>query len=230
MVSHSAGEVLRLAGKGHRAVRRPSIIQGTDADRVARGDQAVFLRVIEDQRELRVQHAEHVHAVLAVQRQQDLAVRVARKGILFLQPLADRAEAVQLAVADHEAAVQLERLHARLGQAHDGQAMKAQIAAGQLHQPAHVRPAGNRPVKRLAQRAFGNRLGLNAENGTHTKSTSVNYAAIVLSFQDEGRSPWCHLICFFTGFCQTLAAVTGRTRRTYWRGEGMPRKAPAAAW
>ena len=180
-------QVLRLAGEGDVPVFQIPIVQRADADRVARGDQLVLLAVVEDQRELRVQRLEHLHAVFPVQRQQDLAVRSASDGeALVDQPLPERPEAVQLAVADHVVFLHPERLHALRGQAHDGQPVKAQVSAGDLHEPAHVRAAGDRAVETRFQFLGGDRLAVNAENGTHKKHLR-QWSAVLYGFQDEGR-------------------------------------------
>ena len=80
---------------------------------VAGGDEAVFLRVVNDQRELRVQRAEHLQAVFMVEGQQNLAVGFADECILLLEPLAQGAEAVQFAVADHIVAAEAKRAACR---------------------------------------------------------------------------------------------------------------------
>ena len=82
-----------------------------------------------------------------VEGQQNFAVGLADECILLLEPLAQGAEAVQFAVADHIVAAEAKRLHAALVQPHDGKALKAQIAAGYLHKAAHVRPARRRARK-----------------------------------------------------------------------------------
>ena len=193
-----AHEVLRLAGKGHAAALHLAIIERADADGVAGGDEAVSLRVVNDQRELRVQRAEHLQAVFMVEGQQNFAVGLADEWILLLQPLTQGTEAVQFPVADHIIAAEAKGLHAALVQPHDGKALKAQIAAGDLHKAAHVRPARGRARKARLQGFRGHRLSQHAQNGTHKRHLRFS-RRFVFVFQDEGRSPWCHPICFSAG-------------------------------
>ena len=69
-----AHQVLRLAGEDDLAALQIAIVQRADADGVPGGNQLLLCAVIDDQGKLRIQHAEHVGAVLPVQRQQQLAV------------------------------------------------------------------------------------------------------------------------------------------------------------
>ncbi len=86
--------------------------------------------------------AEHVEAVLIIKRQQDLTVAVGLELVApALQDLFFKAEAVQLAVADHTVGSAVERLHAFGRQAHDGQPAKAHQAERPFHDPLVVRAA-----------------------------------------------------------------------------------------
>jgi len=79
-----------------------AVEQRTDADGVAGCDEAVFAGIVQDEREFGVHVAEHIEAVLIVERQQDLAVAVGGELVApALQDLFLEAEAVELAVADH---------------------------------------------------------------------------------------------------------------------------------
>ncbi|MPN17583.1 hypothetical protein SDC9_164938 [bioreactor metagenome] len=60
-------DVLRFAGKHDFAVLVIAVEQWADADGVARGDEGVALVIIEDQRELRVQHREHIRPVTLIE-------------------------------------------------------------------------------------------------------------------------------------------------------------------
>ena len=136
-----ADEVLRLAGKDDAAVLEIAVKQRADADGVARGDQAVLLRVVEDHRKLRVEHFKHLQPVLAVERQQDLAVGLTAEGILRGELRAQLAEAVDLAVADDHIAAEMERLHTLLAQAHDSEPVEAQPALARRLHTRLIRPA-----------------------------------------------------------------------------------------
>ena len=143
LIAH-AHQVFRLAGKGDHAFLVIAVVKRPDADGVAGGDELLCLAVKEDQSVLRVQHFEHLHAVLLVQRQQDLTVGAAAEGIaLFQQFGLALLVAVNFAVADHIAAVHFKRLHPLRRQAHDGQPVEPQQAVSGIHDPAVVRAAGN---------------------------------------------------------------------------------------
>ena len=62
-------EVLRLGGEHDMPALRPAVKEGADAYGIARRDERVPLRVVDDRRELRVQPLEHPDAVLFVQRE-----------------------------------------------------------------------------------------------------------------------------------------------------------------
>ena len=142
-------EVLRLARKGDLAVRHVPVVERADADGIARGDIGTGLCVIDNTGKLRIQAGEHIRAVQLIEGQQDLAVGIGDEGIAHLLQLApDLAEAVQLAVAHDKVAAAVERLHTRRVQAHDREAVKADIALLRLRKIAHIRPARNGAVKR----------------------------------------------------------------------------------
>ena len=142
-------KVLRLACKDDHAFFVVAVVQRANADGVARGD--IFLRapIKQDQRKFRVEHFEHIHAVLKIQRQQNLAVRAADKFILLFQLLLELLEAVNFAVADDVAAVALKRLHAAGRQAHDGKPVKTEQALAGVYNPAVVRSSGHSLKKAL---------------------------------------------------------------------------------
>ena len=122
-------EVLRLGGKCQRAVVGGAIVEGTNTDRIPRRDVVIGLCIVDDECELCVEHTEHLGAELTPERKQDLAVRIGLEGIALLRELlTQRAETVDLAVADHVGAIQFERLHAGVGQAHDGETIEAEVA------------------------------------------------------------------------------------------------------
>ena len=129
----------------------------------------MLLSVPQDQGELCIQGLEHLHAVFVIQGQKNLAIRLALQVIFLQQPLPQGTEAVQLAVAHHRILVEVEGLHAPLVEAHDRQAMKAQVSAGDLLEPAHVRTSRDGAVKARFQFLYGNRFGREAANGTHKK-------------------------------------------------------------
>ena len=137
-------EVFRLAGEDDDALLVEAVVERPDADGVARGDEFARLTVVEDERKFRVEQTEHVDAVLPPKRKQQFTVRTALEGIaLGGQLVLELLEAVQLAVADDVAAVQLERLHPLRRQAHDGQPVEAEQTASDIDDAAVVRAARN---------------------------------------------------------------------------------------
>ena len=163
-------EVLGLARKGDLAVRHVPVVERADADGIARGDIGTGLCVIDNAGKLRIQAGEHIRAVQFIEGQQDFAVGIGDEGIAHLLQLAlDLAEAVQLAVAHDEVAAAVEGLHARRVQAHDCEAVKADIALRRLRKVAHIRPARSGAVKR--QFRLGRRDALSRQNidRTHKK-------------------------------------------------------------
>ena len=94
-------QVLRFAGKGNAPVGEIAIVKGADPDGIPCSDQSAALSIIQDQSEFRVQLVKHAKPVFPVQRQQQLTVGIAGKGIalrLQLPPLGS--PAVEFAVAD----------------------------------------------------------------------------------------------------------------------------------
>ena len=168
-----AHQVFGLAGKNIFAAFQLAVIQGPNANGVTGGDQLVLLGIIQDQRKLGVQHFKHIHAVLLIQRQQDLAVGFALEGIaLGLQLGLLPAEAVKLAVAHHGVAVQGKGLHPAFRKPHNGQPMKAQKTVGHLGNAGHIRPAGDRAVKIRPHLTGGKGISAESNNCTHNFSPS----------------------------------------------------------
>ena len=203
-----AHEVLRLAGKGDAAVREHAVIERADADGIARRNKAVLFGIVENQRKFRVQRAEHIRAVFAIKRKQNLTVGFAPERIRFHQALAHRAEAVKLAVAHDIIAVHLKGLHAALVKPHDRQPVEAQIAARHLDEPAHIRPAGDRPFKTRRNFFHRNRFAQNTQNRTHKKGTSIFSRPFIPLI--SGRRPLSVVPpdLLLNGFYQTPAVVT----------------------
>ena len=140
-------QVFRLAGKSHAASPDFTVIEGTDTDGIPGGDQFLLFVIPEDQGKLRVQGFEHFHTVFPIKGKQDLTVAFAFNIVGFHEAGPQGTEAVKLAVADHVVIIQPERLHTFLVQAHDGQTVKTENAAGNIHHAAHIRTAGDGPVK-----------------------------------------------------------------------------------
>ena len=138
---HDVRQVLRLRRKRYPSALRIAVKEGTDANRVARGDEAPSLRVVYHHGKLRVEFSEHIKSVLLVKRKYQLAVAVAREGILLFELLFDGTEAVKLPVADGAVSVHKERLHSLFGEPHYGKALKADYAAPEAHRPLHIRSA-----------------------------------------------------------------------------------------
>ena len=143
-----ADKVLGFTGEHDAAVIQIAVEQGTDADGVPCGDEGVRLVVVDNHGELGIQLGKHRKAVFPVQRQNDLAVAATLERVALLRQLPlQGTETVQFPIAHHHIAVQLKGLHTSLGQAHDGQPMKAQPAGAGVHDPGHIRPSGEGPVE-----------------------------------------------------------------------------------
>lgn len=138
---HEADEVFRLARKHNAAAGAIAVEQRADAYGVARRDKLVRVAVVEDERELCVEHFEHIRAVFLPERKQYLAVGAAFKVVFGGKFRFYLLKAVDLAVADHAAAVQLEGLHAARLEAHDGEAVEGEDAVVERDDAAVVRPA-----------------------------------------------------------------------------------------
>ena len=137
-----AFQVLRLAGKGDAPVGKIAVIERPDPDGIPGSDQPSALPIKQDQSKLRVQLLKHAEPVFLIQRQQQLAVRVAAEDVaLCLQLAAHGTPAIELAVAHELAFAQRERLHALVVQAHDGETMKAEQPRSDRLDPGIVRPA-----------------------------------------------------------------------------------------
>ena len=167
-------EVLRLAGEEDAAVGEIAVEERTDADGVARGDETVGLGVINDHGKLGIELGEHLHAVLAVEGENELAVGLGREGVaLGLQLLFERTEAVQLAVANRHVAAEVEGLHPLLVQAHDGKAVEAEHTAAGLFHPAHVGTAGNGAVKVRTDLLLRQGGGIKTDDSAHKKHLQI---------------------------------------------------------
>ena len=166
-------EVLRLAGEDHASCRQLAVVQRAYAQRVARGDELVGAGVVDYAGELRVEHGEHVGAVLAVHGQQDLAVGAGAEAVAHAHQLGlYGSEAVQLAVADAHVAVEPEGLHAVGVQPHDGQPVEAQPALAALDEAAHIRTAREGSVKTLQRQPPGDGTSCEADYRTHINTVS----------------------------------------------------------
>ena len=136
-------EIFRLTGKQDDAACVVSVVQRTDADGIARGDEFVRFAVVDHTGEFGVQPGKQIRAVFKIHGEQDLAVAVACKSItLFDQPLPLGFETVQFPVTNGIAAVFFKRLHAGGGKPHDGQAVKGENTAARFDDAAVVRSTG----------------------------------------------------------------------------------------
>ena len=178
-VGAEADEVFRLTGEDDRAVFEIPVEQRADADGVARGDEGIGRRVIDDHGELRVELGKHIRAIFLPQGQDDLAVGIGLELIaLRLEHGLDRAEAVQLAVAHGHVAAEVERLHAFRMQPHDGEPVETeQAAAGRLH-PRVVRAAGLCLLKIRLDLFLLEPGGRKTDNCAHKKHLRIICAAL----------------------------------------------------
>ena len=178
-----------------------AVEQWPDADGVAGRDQTILAGIVQNKSKLGVHVAEHVEAILIIERQQDLAVTVGGEFVApALQDLFFEPEAVQLTVADHAVGPAVERLHSLRRQAHDGKAAKAHQAERPFHHALIVRAA-----RHGAQQVFFEFGGTQVvprvtHNTTHTSYPSeTNQNKQKIRQQSShllGRMlpyPWCHL-------------------------------------
>ena len=149
-------EVFRLGGEHDFPARRIAVKQRTDADGVARGDEAAPLAVINDHGKFRVQPAEHIQPVFPVKREYDFAVAVTREGVAFpFQLPLHGAEAVELAVADDSVAVHEKGLHTLLVEPHYGEPLEADYTPAEPHRSLVVGSSRRRRGKRLCKNFIG---------------------------------------------------------------------------
>ena len=185
-------QIFRFAGKQDRAVSVVAVIQRANADRVAGGDEFFLLSVIENAGKLRIQLGKHADAILFVHGQQHFAVGLAGKGVVLGQFLFKLFKAVNLAVADHPAAVQAEGLHSFRVKPHDGQSVKAEYPLPHVDDAGIVRASGNRSGKACLKRGQIGGPAAIPNDGTHRNSSSnsprESLAALpwVLFFSDTG--------------------------------------------
>ena len=147
---HEPDEVFRFACEGDLAALLIAVEEGTDADGVACRDEILGLVVIDQKGVFRVEHREHIRAVLRVKGEQDLGIAVAREDIaLFDERLFQGAEAIDFTVTDHLFASEGERLHPFRMKPHDGKAVEADDAAFHFFDFGHVGTAALRSLKKL---------------------------------------------------------------------------------
>ena len=169
-LSDQAHQTLGLAGEDDNSLGVIAIVERADANRVPGGNEPSRLPIVENAGELGVQHGKHVHSVLPVHGQQDLAIRAALEGIaLGRQSCPQPPKAVYLAVADAAATVQREGLHPLGVEAHNGQPVKAQQALSRGGKPGVVRPPGlGLPKGRFHTGKVGRRTAV-TDDRTHSK-------------------------------------------------------------
>ena len=170
-----ADKVLRFGCEDDHAVFIISVIKRADSDRVAGRDVLILFCVVDDEGELGIEHAEHGDTDLFIERQQDLTVRVALKGVAAdLQIITERAEAVDFAVADDCASFPGERLHAGSGKTHDGETVEAHVSIACIYDPGIIRTSGSRFGKHFLH--FTEFCGFTAvgKYGTHDKVSPLN--------------------------------------------------------
>ena len=136
-------QIFRFAGKQDRTVSVIAVIQRANADGVTGGDKLLLPAVVENAGKLRIQLSKHADAVFFIHGQQHFAVGLAGKGVVLGQFLFKLFKAVNLAVADHPAAVQAEGLHSFRVKPHDGQSVKAEYPLPHVNDAGIVRASGN---------------------------------------------------------------------------------------
>ena len=192
-----AQQTLGLAGEEDAAGGAVAVVQGPDADGVPGGHEAAGGGVVEDEGELRVQLVKHVLSVLTPQGQQQLAVGAAGEGIaLRLQLPFHLTKAVELAVADHGAAVRGGKgLHPLRVQAHDGQPVEEETSARQSQGAAAVGSPALGRGEGVLQPGQGDIGGGITHDCAHKKHLQMLPASLKYNFRTNRRNPWCHLIC-----------------------------------
>ena len=102
---HKAHQVLGFAGKYNGAGLIVAIIKRTDTDGIPSCNELLLFAVIQNAGVLGIQHGEHLHAVLKVQREQNLAITVTFEGVFSTQFPAEFFKAIDFAVADNGAGI-----------------------------------------------------------------------------------------------------------------------------
>ena len=154
-VCADAHQDFRFRRKVDAALRVIPVVKGPDADGVSGGNVGVFLPVVDDEGEFRVQEREHGAAEALVEREQDLAVAVAPERVSErLQIGFQRPEPVEFPVADTGVFSMKKGLHTIFVQPHDGEPTEPQVSMFHRSEAAHVGSAGLCP----GQQKFSCRL------------------------------------------------------------------------
>ena len=147
-----AHKVLCLAREDDHAFCIKPIVERTDAEWIAGSYVLTGPSVIDDAGKFRIKCCEHVGSVLTIQGEKDLAIAVALKRISLLLKLFLRLlESVKLSVADNEASVKFEGLHAFGSQSHDRKSVKTELSFSCIYYPAVIGSAGDRFLKTLKE-------------------------------------------------------------------------------
>ena len=124
-----------------------AVVKRSDTDRISCGDILACLCVINYHGELGVKHLEHIHAVLTVHGENNLAVRAALECIFLAELFLCFFKSVKLAVAYCIASVQLKGLHSVGSQSHNRKTVKAEKSLARINDTAVVGTSGYRLVK-----------------------------------------------------------------------------------
>ena len=138
-----ADKVLCLACKKDFAAFVKAVEQRPDSYGIACGNILMGFSVIDYQCKFRVKLCKHFGAVFFIERQKQLAVGIADKGIaLFLKLLFKLPETVKLAVANNKVSVFFKGLHSAFLNTHDCKAVKAEEALARVYDTGHIGTSG----------------------------------------------------------------------------------------
>ena len=170
-----AHQVLRLRGKADGPVSVISVVERADADRVAGSKITLGPRVEQNHGKLGIESCKHIRPVFIEEGEEDLTVGVGLKVISFLnQFFLHRAKPVDFTVADQVIRMTVLRirpgkgLHALPCQAHDGQSVESEKPFSRLHDPGHVRTAGQGLIEPGFEGLHGDGIPGVSENRAHT--------------------------------------------------------------
>ena len=131
-------EVFSFAGENDNSVFVVAVVKRADAYWISCGNIFFAVAVIDDKREFRVQHGEHIRAVFPVHGEKYFAVRTAFERIFRTERFLYFFVSVYFAVADNIASVKLKWLHALGGKPHDGKTVKGKKSVAGIGDTAVV--------------------------------------------------------------------------------------------
>ena len=146
LLDHS-NEVLCLTGKNNVASPVVAVEQRSYANRISCRNQAVCLKIVDNESEFRAKHWKHVCTILVIKRKKNLTVAFTCELVCLCKLLPYWSEAVNLAVAYKHISIKRERLHALISKTHDCKSVKTQPSRWSLNQSCIIRTSRYRLLK-----------------------------------------------------------------------------------